>query len=141
MKGWPLDVSFDLVRIETGTEAGELHNAGDLAAEVAETAFGLSDLDAAVDEFLASVRAVCGDADVHYLLRRILSAAVEEATRMGYALALTVQCSSEGWQAWALAAEAFRRAGYDAWSMAGGLEAWADEGLQLEPHDGTVAAH
>ena len=41
----------------------------------------------------------------------------------------------------AMAAEAFRRAGYDAWSMAGGLMAWARDGLPLEPDDGTVAAH
>ena len=41
----------------------------------------------------------------------------------------------------AMAAEAFRRAGYDAWSMAGGLDAWAHEDLPLEPEDGTVAAH
>ena len=41
----------------------------------------------------------------------------------------------------AMAAQAFRRAGYDAWSMAGGLDAWAQEGLALEPEDGTVAAH
>ena len=41
----------------------------------------------------------------------------------------------------AMAAQAFRRAGFDAWSMAGGLEAWAQEGRALEPEDGTVAAH
>ena len=41
----------------------------------------------------------------------------------------------------AMAAQAFRRAGYDAWSMAGGLETWSREGLALEPEDGTVAAH
>ena len=41
----------------------------------------------------------------------------------------------------AMAAEAFRRGGYDAWSMAGGLEAWARDGLPLEPEDGSVAAH
>ena len=41
----------------------------------------------------------------------------------------------------AMAAEAFRRAGYEAWSMAGGLEAWVYDGLPLEPEDGTVAAH
>lgn len=40
-----------------------------------------------------------------------------------------------------MAAEAFRRAGYDAWSMAGGLERWAGEGRGLEPEDGHVAAH
>lgn len=41
----------------------------------------------------------------------------------------------------AMAAQAFRRAGYDAWSMAGGLEAWAAAGLPLEPRDGCVAPH
>lgn len=41
----------------------------------------------------------------------------------------------------AMAAQAFRRAGYDAWSMAGGLEAWAAAGLPLEPRDGYVAPH
>jgi rhodanese-related sulfurtransferase len=41
----------------------------------------------------------------------------------------------------AMAAQAFRRAGYDAWSMAGGLEAWAAAGLPLEPRDGHVAPH
>jgi rhodanese-related sulfurtransferase len=41
----------------------------------------------------------------------------------------------------AMAAEAFRRAGHDAWSMAGGLQAWVDRALPLEPHDGVVADH
>ena len=40
-----------------------------------------------------------------------------------------------------MAADAFRRAGYDAYSMDGGLIAWADRGLPLEPEDGTVAGH
>jgi rhodanese-related sulfurtransferase len=40
-----------------------------------------------------------------------------------------------------MAAQAFRRAGYDAWSMAGGLERWAGEGRPLEPDDGYVADH
>jgi rhodanese-related sulfurtransferase len=40
-----------------------------------------------------------------------------------------------------MAASAFRRAGYDAYSMDGGLEAWAGQGLPLEPDDGEVAAH
>jgi rhodanese-related sulfurtransferase len=40
-----------------------------------------------------------------------------------------------------MAAQAFRRAGYDAWSMAGGLERWAQEGRALEPTDGHVADH
>ena len=41
----------------------------------------------------------------------------------------------------AMAASAFRRAGYDAYSMDGGLEAWSREGLPLEPDGGTVAQH
>jgi hydroxyacylglutathione hydrolase/adenylyltransferase/sulfurtransferase len=40
-----------------------------------------------------------------------------------------------------MAAQAFRRAGYDAWSMAGGLERWAQEGRALAPTDGHVADH
>jgi rhodanese-related sulfurtransferase len=39
----------------------------------------------------------------------------------------------------AMAANAFRRAGYDAYSMDGGLEAWDEQGLPLEPTDGHVA--
>ena len=40
-----------------------------------------------------------------------------------------------------MATQAFRKAGYDAYNMAGGLERWAAEGRPLEPADGTVAAH
>ncbi len=40
-----------------------------------------------------------------------------------------------------MAANAFRRAGYDAYSMDGGLEAWAERGLPLEPAGGGVAEH
>ena len=40
-----------------------------------------------------------------------------------------------------MAASAFRRAGYDAYSMDGGIEAWAASGLPLEPEDGQVADH
>ena len=40
-----------------------------------------------------------------------------------------------------MAANAFRRAGYDAYSMVGGLTAWDEQGLPLEPRDGTVAEH
>ena len=39
-----------------------------------------------------------------------------------------------------LAAQAFRRAGYDAWSMAGGLERWRDDGLTIDG-GGEVADH
>ena len=40
-----------------------------------------------------------------------------------------------------MAANAFRRAGFDARSMVGGLERWHDEGRPLEPEDGHVAPH
>ena len=41
----------------------------------------------------------------------------------------------------ALATQAFRAAGYDAYNMTGGIQAWAEEGLPLEPEGGTVADH
>src|SRR3954451_16424278 len=41
----------------------------------------------------------------------------------------------------AMAASAFRRAGYDAYTMTGGLLAWDARGLPLEPSDGRVAEH
>jgi rhodanese-related sulfurtransferase len=41
----------------------------------------------------------------------------------------------------AMAAQAFRRAGYDAFTMTGGLTEWDRQGLPLEPEDGTVADH
>jgi rhodanese-related sulfurtransferase len=40
-----------------------------------------------------------------------------------------------------MAAQAFRRAGFDAWSMAGGLERWQQEGRPLAPEGGRVADH
>lgn len=40
-----------------------------------------------------------------------------------------------------LAMQAFRAAGYDAYNMDGGIEAWVAEGLPLEPEGGTVAPH
>ena len=41
----------------------------------------------------------------------------------------------------AMAADAFRTAGYEAYSLGGGLLAWTGEGRPLEPADGTVANH
>ena len=38
-----------------------------------------------------------------------------------------------------MAAEALRGSGWDARSIEGGLEAWAEAGLPLEPEDGSVA--
>jgi rhodanese-related sulfurtransferase len=40
-----------------------------------------------------------------------------------------------------MAAQAFRRAGFDAYSMAGGVLQWADEERPLAPEDGRVADH
>jgi rhodanese-related sulfurtransferase len=40
-----------------------------------------------------------------------------------------------------MAAGAFRGAGYEAFSMDGGLVAWEQAGLPIEPDDGSVAAH
>ena len=41
----------------------------------------------------------------------------------------------------ALATQAFRAAGFDAYNMTGGIAAWAEAGLPLEPDGGTVADH
>jgi rhodanese-related sulfurtransferase len=40
-----------------------------------------------------------------------------------------------------MAASAFRRAGYDAYSLDGGITAWDEQGLPLEPAGGQVADH
>jgi len=41
----------------------------------------------------------------------------------------------------AMAAEAFRTAGYEAYSLQGGLVRWAQEGRPLAPEGGRVAEH
>ena len=41
----------------------------------------------------------------------------------------------------AMAANAFRRAGFEAYSLTGGLTAWHEQGQPLEPSDGFVADH
>jgi hydroxyacylglutathione hydrolase/adenylyltransferase/sulfurtransferase len=40
-----------------------------------------------------------------------------------------------------MAAQAFRRAGYEAYSMAGGITAWHEQKLPLSPEGGHVAPH
>ena len=40
-----------------------------------------------------------------------------------------------------MAAQAFRTAGYQAFNLTGGITAWHDAGLPLEPEDGRVAEH
>jgi rhodanese-related sulfurtransferase len=41
----------------------------------------------------------------------------------------------------AMAASAFRAAGYDAYTLSGGIQAWVDAGLPIEPDGGYVADH
>ena len=41
----------------------------------------------------------------------------------------------------AMAANAFRRAGYEAYTLTGGITAWHERGLPIEPEDGHVADH
>jgi rhodanese-related sulfurtransferase len=41
----------------------------------------------------------------------------------------------------AMATQAFRAAGYDAYSLAGGIQRWVEDGLGIEPEDGRVADH
>jgi rhodanese-related sulfurtransferase len=40
-----------------------------------------------------------------------------------------------------MAAQAFKRAGFEARSLAGGMEAWVSEGGALDPPNGHVAPH
>jgi rhodanese-related sulfurtransferase len=40
-----------------------------------------------------------------------------------------------------MAAQAFRASGYQAYSLTGGLLAWHEAGLPLDPPDGSVAEH
>lgn len=65
-----------------------------------------------------------------------LSARVEELPKD---TAIVFQCRVGGRSA--MAAEAFRASGYDAWSMAGGLLRWNDEGRALVPDGAPVADH
>ena len=41
----------------------------------------------------------------------------------------------------AMATEAFRASGYEAYNLTGGIAAWADSGLPLDPQGGHVAPH
>jgi rhodanese-related sulfurtransferase len=41
----------------------------------------------------------------------------------------------------AMATQAFKAAGYEAYNLDGGIAAWVANGLEIEPEDGTVADH
>ena len=60
-----------------------------------------------------------------------------EAESLDRARPLVFYCRSGSRSA--MAADAFQAAGYDAYNMAGGLEAWVASGLPIEPEDGRVA--
>jgi rhodanese-related sulfurtransferase len=71
--------------------------------------------------------------DTHIELDRLSG----EADSLDRARPLVFYCRSGSRSA--MAADAFRTAGYDAYNMAGGLEAWVESGLPIEPSDGRVA--
>jgi rhodanese-related sulfurtransferase len=62
-----------------------------------------------------------------------------EAATLPKDTTIVFQCRVGGRSA--MAAQALRAAGYDAWSMAGGLLQWDAEGRGLVPEGGTVADH
>jgi rhodanese-related sulfurtransferase len=72
-------------------------------------------------------------AGIHIELDRLPA----EADSLDRERALVFYCRSGSRSA--LAADAFRAAGYDAYNMAGGLKAWVEAGLPIEPADGRVA--
>lgn len=41
----------------------------------------------------------------------------------------------------AMATEAFAASGYDAYNLAGGITAWVEAGLPIEPEGGEIASH
>ena len=52
---------------------------------------------------------------------------------------LVLQCRVGGRSA--MATQALRRAGYEAYNLGGGILGWAEAGLPLEPEDAYVANH
>lgn len=50
---------------------------------------------------------------------------------------IVFQCRSGGRSG--LATQLFREAGFDAYNLAGGLQAWVDSGKPIDPADGVVA--
>jgi rhodanese-related sulfurtransferase len=63
----------------------------------------------------------------------------EQAGSLPADRAIVFQCKVGGRSL--MAAQALRAAGRQAYSLAGGLHAWQDAGLSLEPEDGVVADH
>jgi rhodanese-related sulfurtransferase len=63
----------------------------------------------------------------------------EQAGTLDPATPVVFVCKSGGRSM--MAAQALRAAGFDAYSLAGGTQAWHDAGRPLEPEDGHVASH
>jgi rhodanese-related sulfurtransferase len=63
----------------------------------------------------------------------------EAAAQMDKDRSVVFYCRSGGRSA--VATQAFRASGYDAHNMSGGLLAWNEKQLPLEPEDGSVADH
>jgi len=72
--------------------------------------------------------------DLHLPLERVS----ESATELEQGRPIVFYCRSGDRSA--LAAEAFAASGWEASSMEGGLVAWADAGLPLEPAEGEVVS-
>ena len=68
-----------------------------------------------------------------------LSELAAEAGRLDRVRPLVFYCRSGARSA--MATSAFREAGFDAFNLAGGLLAWVEGGLPIEPEDGHVASH
>jgi rhodanese-related sulfurtransferase len=73
-------------------------------------------------------------AGARHLEMNDLATSAEEVPRDG---AVVFYCRSGSRSA--LAAAAFRQAGWDAYNLDGGIQAWVDQGLELDPPDGEVA--
>ena len=63
----------------------------------------------------------------------------QEAPSVSRAKPVVFYCRSGGRSA--VATQAFRASGFDAHNMTGGLLAWSEKGLPLDPEGGAVADH
>jgi rhodanese-related sulfurtransferase len=68
-----------------------------------------------------------------------LESLAEEAQQLDPGRPILFYCRTGGRSA--VATQAFRAAGFDAYNLAGGLAAWVGAELPIEPEDGTVAPH
>lgn len=71
----------------------------------------------------------------HIELERLASRADEVATDKAVAFQCRIGVRS------AMAMQAFRASGWDAYHLGGGIQRWVDEGLPIEPEGGYVAQH